>query len=245
MNFNFKRLRKVNLLRLKYFIGELFLIVISILIAVEINGWNQKRIQKSKEIQLLNLLVNDLHIAKEKSIGIIKAEKTNFSELEKFISSKACRQSLLNNEKVDSIFSSLMLGSMISSIPAINAYTDMKYSGQTRLISNNSIRLQFTELENSLNTLKVYVEDRLSVQQINIDKFLINEINFLYLLKGDSNLSIKEYGEKLNYSRLFEEQFVLNAIAVKLTFTDSVLERRQQVLNAINNLIELIKLELE
>ena len=245
MYFNYKRLRKINLLRLKYFIGELFLIVISILIAVQINGWNQKRIQKNKEIQLLNLLVNDLHIAKEKSIEIIKAEKINFSELEKFVSSKFSRQSLLNNVKIDSIFSSLMLGSMISTIPAINAYTDMKYSGQTRLISNDSIRLHFTELENSLNTLKVYVDDRLSVQQINIDKFLINEINFLSLLKGDSNLSIEEYGEKLNYSILFEEQFVLNAIAVKLIFTDSVLKRRQEVLNEINNLIQLIKLELE
>ena len=245
MYFNYKRLRKVNLLRLRYFIGELFLIVISILIAVQINDLNQKRIQKNKEIQLLNLLVNDLNIAKEKSIEIIKAEEINFSELEKFLSSKASRQSLLNNVKIDSIFSSLMLGSMLSSIPAINAYTDMKYSGQTRLISNDSIRLHFTELENSLNTLKVYVDDRLSVQQINIDKFLINEINFLSLLKGDPNLSIEEYGQNLNYSILFEEQFVLNAIAVKLTFTDGVLKRRQEVLNEINNLIHLIKVELE
>ena len=82
MYFNYKRLRKVNLLRLRYFIGELFLIVISILIAIQINGWNQKRIQKNKEIQLLNLLVNDLNIAKEKSIEIIKAEEINFSELD-------------------------------------------------------------------------------------------------------------------------------------------------------------------
>ena len=96
-----------------------------------------------------------------------------------------------------------------------------------------------------MNTLKVYVDDRLSVQQINIDKFLINEINFLSLLKGDPNLSIEEYGQKLNYSILFEEQFVLNAIAVKLTFTDGVLKRRQEVLNEINNLIHLIKVELE
>ena len=96
-----------------------------------------------------------------------------------------------------------------------------------------------------MNTLKVYVDDRLSVQQINIDKFLINEINFLSLLKGDPNLSIEEYGQKLNYSILFEEQFVLNAIAVKLTFTDSVLKRRQEVLNEINKLIHLIKVELE
>ena len=96
-----------------------------------------------------------------------------------------------------------------------------------------------------MNTLKVYVDDRLSVQQINIDKFLINEINFLSLLKGDPSLSIEEFGQNLNYSILFEEQFVLNAIAVKLTFTDSVLKRRQEVLNEINKLIHLIKVELE
>ena len=34
-------------------------------------------------------------------------------------------------------------------------------------------------------------------------------------------------------------------IAVKLTFTDSVLKRRQEVLNEINKLIHLIKVELE
>ena len=43
----------------KYAIGEILLVVIGILIALQINNWNEKRIQKRNEIVLVKQLLLD------------------------------------------------------------------------------------------------------------------------------------------------------------------------------------------
>ncbi len=47
---------------LKYAIGEILLVVIGILIALQINNWNQERIDHKNEMKLLKELKNDLDI---------------------------------------------------------------------------------------------------------------------------------------------------------------------------------------
>ena len=45
---------------LKYAIGEIILVMIGILLAIQVNNWNQERISKQKAIGYLNNLVEDL-----------------------------------------------------------------------------------------------------------------------------------------------------------------------------------------
>jgi len=62
----FRQIRKSLLMEnktskyLKYAIGEIVLVVIGILIALQINNWNEKRKQKQVELELLTSLVTDL-----------------------------------------------------------------------------------------------------------------------------------------------------------------------------------------
>ena len=46
----------------KYALGEIFLVVIGILIALQINNWNQDRINKDYELKMLRELVEDLKL---------------------------------------------------------------------------------------------------------------------------------------------------------------------------------------
>ncbi len=45
---------------LKYAIGEIFLVIIGILIALQINNWNNQRIEKNKQINILNRVLSDV-----------------------------------------------------------------------------------------------------------------------------------------------------------------------------------------
>ena len=45
---------------LKYAIGEILLVVIGILIALQINNWNQNRISKLEELQTIKILLAEL-----------------------------------------------------------------------------------------------------------------------------------------------------------------------------------------
>jgi len=51
----------------KYAIGEIVLVVIGILIALSINNWNQNRIDKKREITLLEQLLDNF-LANKKTL---------------------------------------------------------------------------------------------------------------------------------------------------------------------------------
>ena len=231
--------------KLKIILAELTLIVVGILIAVQINDWDQNRIETNKGTKLMRILLNDLYDAKLKSIEIINLEETDFDYLKLFISSEEQRDLLLNHPKVDSIFFKMIFYSIQTKVPVINSYEDMKSSGQTGLITNDSIRFYFTAMESSLNDLKISAEDRLTVQQINFDSYVINNMNVAHLLNWDSDIEVKEFGIKNNYRLLFKDQFVLNAIAVKANMMERGIKDRKVLLNKIESLILFIEEELK
>src|SRR5210317_788759 len=46
---------------LKYAVGEIVLVVIGILIALQLNNWNELRKERTVELSILNELLSDLH----------------------------------------------------------------------------------------------------------------------------------------------------------------------------------------
>ena len=53
---------------IKYGIGEVLLVVIGILIALQINNWNENKKQRLHEIELVNLLITDLNDRKAENV---------------------------------------------------------------------------------------------------------------------------------------------------------------------------------
>ncbi|SDR91009.1 hypothetical protein SAMN04515667_0968 [Formosa sp. Hel1_31_208] len=226
---------------LKYAVGEIVLVVIGILIALSINNWNENRLELNRESKLLKTLLKDLYIAETESVESINKDKEDVNSFTYMLSGKDARETLINHPKIDSIFSKTIWGTVTTNIPIINSYNDIKSAGQIRLISNENIRSHFTALQTRLNRLERILQDRLSVQLMNIDKFVLTEMNFIGLLKGDSTNYNIDYGINNEYSTLFENQFVLNVIGVKLQLTESVITNRSLVLEEIRVLINLIE----
>ena len=57
---------------LKYAIGEILLVVIGILIAIQINEWNNNRIQKESDYQLIGALIADLKLKDQEILSDLK-----------------------------------------------------------------------------------------------------------------------------------------------------------------------------
>lgn len=229
----------------RYAIGEIALVVIGILIALQINNWNQHRIQQSEETKLLQTLLKDLYLSEKESVRLIEIDQASFDSFQYFLSGENARQKLVTHPKIDSIFNTLIWSSVNTNIPAINSYADLKNAGKTGLISNENIRIRFTALENKLNALDKIVNDRFSVQILNIDGFALKEINFVRLLKNDKTAYKIDYGIENDYDTLFKNQFVLNAVAAKLELTQSVIDDRKKLLLEIQELITAIETEIK
>ncbi len=221
----------------RYAVGEIILVVIGIVIAIQINNWNEERKQTKEELSILNNLSENLISASVQSKNHINEEDRLISDL----------LSALNKDMVrinDSVFKNL-LWDFESDIPVMNSYADLKSTGRTALIKNKQIRESFTNLEISINNLENLVKDRLTVQQIRIDNIAHTQINFVRLMKKEYP-SINLEQENLNdYTVILDQPDIRNLIAIKLELTDGVLKYRKALLNQINELDKLLKNEIE
>ena len=137
----FRNIRKTNLKEgkkinyLKYAIGEIVLVVIGILIALQINNWNENRKLHSEELNSLSEIKSNLEI----TLKNFKNDtlKNSFSILQYRKIEDYIQEDLPYNTKLDRAFAEL--GYWSSPYPILTAYTTLKTKGLD-IISNTSLR---------------------------------------------------------------------------------------------------------
>jgi len=137
----------------KYAIGEIILVVIGILIALQINNWNQNRINTDKQQDYLIGLKNDL----EKQI-------LSFNTSDQFYDLIICKgESILVDfssigklTKIDSINKKLSFLMYSGGYPEITTtFNELNSTGQLNLIRKKSLRSQIIKYyQNSKNKQK-------------------------------------------------------------------------------------------
>tara|TARA_R110002111_G_C5869870_1_gene361375 strand:+ start:7 stop:786 length:780 start_codon:yes stop_codon:yes gene_type:complete len=226
----------------KYAIGEIILVVIGILIALQINNWNENRkaskleqsyyclllddIEQDKiQIEQLTTLNNKRIEASNKAIIIIQNEKVNLKELGKAVA--------LSRRDGSQYF-----------VPNTSTYEDIKSSGNLNIIKNKNIT-------KSLNRYAKTVEGYGNTIQSNF-KIVINRViqtadwfnvgavhsNYkdIYPKEIQDNLSA-DLPKKIpieSKSRLYED----------LVIEGSILRRRSELLKLINNEVDIVKSKL-
>jgi len=225
---------------LLYAIGEIILVVIGILIALQINNWNENRKNSNEEIAILQSLDKNLILAKKQSESLVSTEKDSKAVLLLVLGIDTI---IDRNSISDNIFKDAFWN-LENDIPVINTYTDLKNTNKLGLIKNQKIKEKFTSLEVNLNELKGMLDDRLNVQQIRIDDVAENEINFIPLIKS-SIPTINITNEKQNnYEQIINNQRIRNLLGIKLNMTQDVLNYRENLDKEIKELRILIESEL-
>lgn len=229
---------------IKYAIGEIVLVVIGILIALQINNWNENRKDTIEEQAILESLFLNLSLAKKQSEVLISEEETLKERLTRILGINSNHSEITLKTIPDSIFKSAVWD-LQSDQPTFNSYNNLKNTNKLSLIRNTKIIEKLTNLEFRLNKLNDILEDRLSVHQIRIDDILENNINFIPLVKTNIPTITIENEPKNDYYQILEIQRVRNLLGMKLTFTQDVIDRRNDLDFEIQNLINLIAIELK
>lgn len=128
---------------IKYAIGEILLVVIGILIALQINTWNQNRIERSQESQILKSLrkeyVDNLNQLNDK-IYIRKKIIRSANELINIIDERN-----LHDFKIDSIETFIGITTIFPTFNANSGVTnDIINSGKLHLIRDNELRISLS-----------------------------------------------------------------------------------------------------
>jgi hypothetical protein len=146
---------------LLYAIGEIFLVVIGILVAVQIDDWNEGRKLRDKEAEYYCKLLEDVLQDEQQLDRLI-------TETDHRIYHSNMYLSLLQKEKLDhEAISNEMLQSIslvtFTFKPSISAFEDIKSSGNLSLLRDE-------EIKKSLVNYYAYIEGIVDVVDINSDQ---------------------------------------------------------------------------
>jgi len=144
----FRNIRKKLLLQgktsnyLKYAIGEIVLVVIGILIALQINNWNTNTIRKADERKILIELQKGLELDRDKMVVDLASCKVAVEKMKQL-------QTLLKDKNygyhkdLDTLFGQVY---GIRKLVLNNAFYEDLKSSSLRIINNEDIRLQIVQL---------------------------------------------------------------------------------------------------
>lgn len=124
---------------LKYAIGEIILVVIGILIALQINNWNEDKKTRKLELSILKEMVENLE-ADIEDMEINKAYHERGIESANIILS-AFENNQAQHDSLNKHYGKVSL--IPKYLRSETAYTSMKEKG-TRIVKNDSLRLKIT-----------------------------------------------------------------------------------------------------
>ena len=233
---------------LKYAVGEIVLVVIGILIALQINNWNENRKTQKLEVQIYTELKSDLLQTRDDINEAISKHKEIFKSSKQLITDIYDKKS--NSQ---TIYNSLTSSSAeFQIIPKTSAFENLKNIGLNTL-SNDSLRIAITNLF-QLNLKRL--DDELGMKQadMNMTK-LIQPFLFKYLIADYSQPikygfihsdSISIYKLKINkYDKFLNDNDLMKALQLSLYNRGKIIDGEIETVKEIDNVIYGIEKELK
>lgn len=180
----------------RYAIGEIVLVVVGILIALQINTWNINRINSVKEIEYLSGLKNDL----EKQVTDLELVKSFCDDIinqsETVLAEYNSKTSLKDIDSLNTKLSFLMYSRHFPDIRT--TFNELNSTGQLNLIQNKKLRSQIIEFYQ--NSSKHYISINGNIK----DVFYAHVFP---VLKASIIIQLKDFG--LQVTKFNENEFEL------------------------------------
>ena len=227
---------------LKYAVGEIVLVMIGILLALQVNNWNNNRELKKEELKVLKSLVKEFnenlnnfdiaykfHLNRKKAIETIM--DSNLTELS-LDSLKSLNRNVNNNLTFD---------------PFQGIYNSVINSGKIELISNNSLKLKIARFQDLLNDYKEEETNVMSFTENNLYPFQLDNliINFSisYNTKENSEDELTEFKE--NLLQLLESDKYENLVVYIYAYMSGVFIEGPALKQEMISIINLLESEIE
>jgi hypothetical protein len=181
---------------LKYAFGEIFLVMVGILLALQINNWNEKRKETNQTIDLLENMIKDLKV----DIGVLGYQIDNFNQ---HISS--ARMLLTSNDyqsfSSDSIYNLLPTNSTRYQIVNLT-FEKLKNFGATKILDSDEL----------MNTITTYYTTTSNILQMGVSW------DFEYALKATDFWRLGEHFEAPILNDTLSMPFLESELERKATF---------------------------
>jgi sensor domain CHASE-containing protein len=219
---------------LLYAIGEIILVVIGILIALQINNWNEHRKLQKEEVQFLLEMRSNLEVTLNNFKNDTLYNLSTIGEFEKI--ERYITEDLPYNNELDKSFSRLR--NWASPYPIYTAYSTLKTKGLD-IISNESLRSKIVNMyENELTILSTdYDKGEWGLMQMVVAPFYSQHI-------GTYIENSMTFGRPNDFESLKQNDAFKNILGMVISIRYQGLRYYKQTMIAIEGLIASIDTEL-
>ena len=177
---------------LLYAIGEIILVVIGILIALQINNWNQNRLANIEEKTILKNIHTEFLQNKKTLKNTILEVKSSFNSGKTLFNLIGKDRSEIEKHNLDSLFFNSLEYSSFR--PTENTISDLLQSGRLQLLKNTNLKdilylwsRNIKGYDNACDRAEIKVDDELvpylskhySMRDIDMQGLMINVINLI------------------------------------------------------------------
>jgi cytoskeletal protein RodZ len=233
-----------NIKYLKYAVGEILLIVIGILIAVQLNNWNEIRIIRNSEQILLKNLLAEMNVNYEQINNVIDFSSKSTNASKTLIEIYNDEHTHENSQELDSLL--VITQWAFTFNPEMGALNSIKNSGKLDYIQNEQLRSMITSYEDkSVDAL----EESLLIRNLIINKYVPSVNQYISL-----NQRLKFLGEKYvvgkskfepDYNGLLNDRELESLISYIHTWRIDEAGETERLAEMTNKIISLIKREIK
>ena len=242
----------------KYAIGEIVLVVIGILIALQINNWNISQNEKKQEYKILQDLKVEFNANQKDALRMLDTHKSFITSMNRIQELNALEN--YNQLELDNAIQTIIL--IGSYTPRPGASNNLINSGNLSLIQNEELRNQLTVWSGvvedlfddedeaktyTLNTIIPFMAEHYPVVNIEIMEE-IQAIEIGWIEEGE--FPIDDWYAKDSYKKNYDVKNLLNNanfqghVSVKKMFAIHCTIEANAVVEAAKNIINLIDSEI-
>jgi len=227
---------------LKYAIGEIILVVIGILIALQINIWNQSKILKFQEVKSLESLHSEFQENLKKFDKIHALQVIKNDAITQILFSDVSNYSL---SSLDSLY--LKANFNWTYNPSFGIYNSLINSGEIQLITSDTLKNRISQFKELVND---YLEDEIFIMnfasQFSMEHFVNDET---MLVESKFGLRLRNETETLydkdNYLNEFKSPKYRNRLSIVLLNGKPLISVGIALRKEMVSLIEIIESEID
>ncbi|GAA4802695.1 hypothetical protein GCM10023330_06050 [Litoribaculum gwangyangense] len=220
---------------LKYAVGEIILVMIGILLALQVNNWNNDRQLKKDELKVLKSLKEEFnenlqnfdiaykfHLNRKKAIETIMAINPRELTLD---SLRSLNRNINENYTFD---------------PFQGIYNSVINSGKIELVSNDSLKLKIARFQDLLNDYKEEETNTMLFTQSNLYPFQLDnsKMKFKIFYSSVEGSEVEKMEFKQNLIELLESEKYENLLIYIYSYMNSIFiegpDLREEMLAIIN-----------
>jgi hypothetical protein len=242
---------------LVYAFGEIFLVVIGILIALQVNNWNEERKQQKEERKYLIALRTDFETAQSQYRLILGAVQEQLDHNERLLAILAGPVKSIPNDSIVG-----MLRKAFIDVPfgiQVTAYTDLLNSGKLAILQSEELCRALTQFETVSVLANGYAEKAAEQWAGQVTEFFIARLNVSSIYGSESDVNWDYPGlpgspgyENTPVNRRFssDEEAIwgrelANRVAIKNVLLEDAAHSAKNVLQLIEKIFKHIDASLE